>query len=105
MVLLTPENRAAEPYTPGEPVRSGFQDFAQPLLERHCYDCHDAETRKGNLSLVNLGKVDETNASLWKSIWAQVTLQEMPPKKKSHLDTVERLQFSDWIVGELQHII
>lgn len=105
MALLTPEVRSADTYTPGEPVRGEFQDFAQPFLKRHCYDCHDADTKKGELSLVNLGKVDETNASLWKSIWAQVTLQEMPPKKKSRVETVERLRFSDWIVGELQRVM
>lgn len=105
MVLLTPKSRAADRYTPGEPVRGKFQDFAQPFLQKHCYDCHDAETKKGDLSLVNLGKVDETNASLWKSIWAQVTLQEMPPKQKSRVETVERLRFSDWIVGELQRVM
>ena len=105
VVLLTPNGGAAEGYTPGEPVRGGFKDFAQPFLERHCYDCHDAETKKGDLSLVSLGNVDESNASLWKTIWAQVSLQEMPPKKKSRVDTVERLRFSDWIVGELQRFM
>ena len=33
------------------------------------------------------GPVDETNAAVWKSIWAQVTLQEMPPKKKNEEPT------------------
>lgn len=105
MVLLAPQARSAETYTPGEPVQKKFKDFAQPFLKRHCFDCHDADTKKGELSLVDLGQVDETNAALWKSIWAQVTLQEMPPKKKSHVDIVDRLRFSDWIVGELQRVM
>lgn len=105
MVLLAPEARSAETYTPGEPVQRKFKDFAQPFLKQHCFDCHDEETKKGELSLVDLGQVDETNAALWKSIWAQVTLQEMPPRKKSHVDIVERLRFSDWIIGELERVM
>lgn len=103
--LLGAQARAADTYTPGEPVRGKFKNFAQPFLENHCFDCHDDDTKKGDLSLENLGKVDETTAALWKSIWAQVTLQEMPPKKKSRVDIVERLRFSDWIVGELQRVM
>jgi len=94
--------QAADIYTPGETPRGDYKNFAAEFLDSHCLDCHDNETKKGNLSLENLGPVDETNAATWKSIWAQVTLQEMPPKKKSQPEIVERLRFSDWIVSELK---
>jgi len=94
--------QAADIYTPGEPARGDFKNFAQGFIESHCLDCHDKETAKGNLSLEDLGPVDETNAAVWKSIWAQVTLREMPPKKKTQPDIIERLRFSDWIVSQLQ---
>jgi len=94
--------QAADIYTPGEPVRGNFKTFARSFLENNCFDCHDADTTKGDLNLAELGPVDETNAAVWKSIWAQVTLQEMPPKKKSKLEIIDRLCFSDWIVSQLQ---
>ena len=100
--VLGPAGQAADIYTPGEPARGNFKNFAVEFLDSHCLDCHDNETKKGNLSLEDLGPVDETNAATWKSIWAQVTLQEMPPKKKSQPEIVERLRFSDWIVSELK---
>ena len=103
--LLGTTARPADIYTPGQPVLATFKNFAQGFLESHCFDCHDNETTKGNLSLVGLGPVDEANVAIWKSVWAQVTLQEMPPKKKSQPDIVERLRFSDWIVDELQHVM
>ena len=93
---------AAAPYIPGETTNGTFKELAEPLLENHCFDCHDDEVTKGDLNLLELGPLDETNAAVWKSVWAQVTLQEMPPKKKSKLDIVDRLRFSDWIVNELQ---
>jgi hypothetical protein len=93
---------AAETYKPGEPVRGDFKGLAQSFLDRHCMECHDQDTQKGDFSLHDLGPVDETNAAIWKAVWAQVALEEMPPKKQDQPEVVERLRFSDWIIGELQ---
>ncbi|MGI9244737.1 MAG: c-type cytochrome domain-containing protein, partial [Verrucomicrobiales bacterium] len=95
----------ADTYTPGEPIHGDYGNFAEVFLDNHCFDCHDGETKKGDLNLVELGPVDETNAAVWKSVWAQVSLQEMPPKKKQQPGAVERLRFSDWIVGELKRVM
>lgn len=96
---------AAETYTPGDPVRAKFKDFAQGFLAQHCIECHDDETSKGDLNLLDLTRVDETNAATWKSVWAQVALEEMPPKKRDQPEIIDRLRFSDWIVGELQRVM
>ena len=103
--VLSTAAQTAEIYTPGEPVRGDFKNFARVFLKSHCFDCHDNDTAKGDLSLEDLGSVDETSAAVWKSIWAQVTLQEMPPKKKSQPGIIDRLRFSDWIVSELQRVM
>ena len=97
--------QASELYTPGERVEGSFKTLAQPFIDNHCLECHDDLTTEGNLDLLELGPVDETNAALWKSIWAQVALEEMPPKKKKQPGTVERLRFADWIVSELQRVM
>ncbi|MFK7909475.1 MAG: DUF1588 domain-containing protein [Akkermansiaceae bacterium] len=96
---------SAEPYTPGQPIPATYEKFAANFLDNHCIDCHDDTTSKGDLELHNLGPVDETNSAIWKSVWAQVTLQQMPPKKEDQPEVIERLQFSDWIVGELQRVM
>jgi len=105
LALLGEASRAADPYTPGEPVHGDFKDFAQGFLETSCLECHDDLTKKGDLNLLDLGPVDETNAAVWKSVWAQVALREMPPKDKPQPEVVERLRFADWIVGELQRVM
>ena len=91
----------AETYTPGRKVEGDFGGFARPFLVRHCVDCHGESEPEGNLSLHNLGPVDEVNAAIWKSVWAQVALKEMPPKDAEQPEVIERLKFSDWVVGEL----
>ncbi len=97
--------QSADKYTPGVPVSGNYDNFADGFLESHCYECHDYDTTKGDLNLLELGPVDETNAAVWKTVWAQVSLNEMPPKKKSQPEVIERLQFSDWVVKELQHVM
>ena len=96
---------AADTYTPGEPIDGTFDTLALHFLDQNCIECHDDTTAEGDLSLLDLGPVDETSAAVWKSVWAQVTLGEMPPKKKSQPEVIERLRFSDWIVSELQRVM
>ena len=96
---------SGDPYTPGRTVRREFNSFAKPFLTNHCAKCHGATEPVGNLSLHELGPVDELNASVWKSIWAQVSLKEMPPADSEQPQVVERLQFADWIVAELTRVM
>ncbi len=96
---------AEEHYTPGQPVQKSFTEFAQPVLQQFCFDCHNITTQEGNLTLHDLGPVDETNAALWKSIWAKVSLEEMPPADMDQLTVVERLQLSDWIINQLERAL
>ena len=105
VAVLGAAAQAADTYTPGESAKGDFKTYARVFLENNCFDCHDADTTKGDLNLAELGPVDETNAAVWKSIWAQVTLQEMPPKKKSEVGIIDRLRFSDWVVAELQRVM
>lgn len=97
-----------ETYTPGQPVEKDFRRFAKPLLTTYCGDCHgekDPEANEGNFSLHDLGPVDGVNSETWNTVWAQVTLMQMPPKDMPQLEIVQRLQLSDWIVQELAHVL
>ncbi|WP_206028547.1 DUF1588 domain-containing protein [Thalassoroseus pseudoceratinae] len=95
----------AESYTPGEKIDGDFKSLAGPFIEQHCLDCHGETDPEANLSLHDLGPVDEINAATWKAVWAQVTLKEMPPEEMPQPETIQRLRFSDWIVGELSRVM
>ncbi|QDU96086.1 DUF1588 domain-containing protein [Lignipirellula cremea] len=90
-----------ETYTPGQKVAGNYESFARPFLQNHCVDCHGESDPEGGLSLEDLGPVDAINAGVWTSVWAQVTLKEMPPEDAEQPGVVERLRFSAWIVEEL----
>ncbi len=80
----------------------GFDKKVRPFFETYCFSCHDKETKKGDISLESLGNVTAENASLWKRVWEQVALKEMPPRKKTNQpELLERLEISTWITDGL----
>ncbi len=86
--------RAEEPHT--------FDSLAKPFLQKHCMDCHGADLQEGKVSFHELTGVTSDNAELWKRVWEQVALKQMPPKDESNQPSaMDRLRLSSWITGEL----
>ena len=78
------------------------KNTAQTFLTKYCLDCHDNETREGNVSLQNLSDVSADNASMWKRVWEQVALKEMPPREETNQPKLlQRLEISNWITAGL----
>jgi hypothetical protein len=83
-----------------------FKRDALPFLEHYCFDCHDEESRKGDLALDGLTEVNTENFEIWKSVWEQVALKVMPPKKRKHQpEAIDRLRLSQWILGKLERVM
>ncbi len=57
---------------------------SREFLETHCFDCHDAETKKGGLDLTGLKFElgDAASFAAWVDVHDRVRDGEMPPKKK-----------------------
>jgi mono/diheme cytochrome c family protein len=51
------------------------------FLEKHCFECHDQETKKGGLDLTTLG-AEKSNPAKWTQIHDAVAAGEMPPAKR-----------------------
>lgn len=71
-------------------LSAAFAD--NPFLEQHCYDCHDAETKKGELDLTAL-TFDAKHLNQWVKVHDAVERGEMPPKKKQQPPAGERAAF------------
>jgi len=56
----------------------------ESMFDQHCYDCHDADSKKGGLDLTELKwKPDDAeNLQQWTKVFDKVQSGEMPPKKK-----------------------
>jgi hypothetical protein len=71
---------AAEPDAKHILVPTSLESF----FNAYCYNCHDTETQKGDLSLETLPRAitDSTGAAHWQDVLDQMNAGEMPPKKK-----------------------
>jgi len=105
LALGLPQQARSEDYVPGGVVNKDFESFVAPFLQTYCIDCHGESDPEAGLSLSDLTPVDEVNAATWRSVWAQVSLKEMPPPDMTQPEVVERLQLSDWVVGELTRVM
>src|SRR5437899_9794052 len=54
------------------------------FLEKHCFECHDGDMKKGGLDLTALkfDPANSTNFSAWVLVHDRVSKGEMPPPKK-----------------------
>src|SRR4051812_17043359 len=75
-LIFSPGARAATGYDTGPFVKD-----IRPLLEKHCFKCHNAEKQKGGIDLTRFTNDEAVlrEFKLWRRVVEQVTSQEMPP--------------------------
>lgn len=72
------------------------------FLENHCYDCHDADTQKGDIRLDQLSNLENPKRlDLLNRMQEQLYFRHMPPKKKDQPDEEERKAILKVISSEL----
>lgn len=73
------------------------------FIENRCLDCHDSDTKKGDLDLTAL-KPDFTDAytfERWVKVHDRVASGEMPPKKKARPEAGEVKVVTGWLAESL----
>src|SRR5438046_607405 len=75
----------------------------RPFIEQHCLECHDVETKKGDLDLTALtfDLSNPTNFSKWVLVHDRVSNGEMPPKKKARPEAGELAAFTESLSSSL----
>jgi hypothetical protein len=73
------------------------------FLEKHCFECHDGEVKKGGLDLTALkyDPANATNFSTWVLVHDRVSKGEMPPKKKARPATADLEAFTNALAFSL----
>ena len=84
-------------------VDKGFEQQLLPLLENHCFDCHNDDTRKGDLALHSLNPdvVNGGDEAIWAVVLDQLNSGEMPPKNKKRPPEKRLLTALNWLTEEL----
>src|SRR5436309_8221451 len=76
---------------------------SRQFVEQYCFECHDADTKKGGLDLAALqfDPANSTNFSTWVLVHDRVSNGEMPPKKKARPDSAEAKAFIKSLASSL----
>ncbi len=92
----------AKPKSPAERGGILFTNHIEPILAKHCLECHDSTTTKGDLDLSHkktafLDPDIIAAGHLKKSlVWESVESDEMP-KKRTRLSSQEKAHLREWI--------
>ncbi|MDF1811223.1 MAG: DUF1592 domain-containing protein [Verrucomicrobiales bacterium] len=78
-------------------------DSVDGFLATHCFDCHDADTEKGDFRLDNLdtSKIETGSVDSWSRILARLEAGDMPPPKKPRPAAEEIKGTLKWVKSEL----
>ena len=81
-----------------------FPDKMEDMMANYCFDCHDDETKKGEVRLDNLTTLAlKDRLNLLNRVQEQIFIKEMPPrKKKAQPSDSEREQLYEWMTAELR---
>jgi mono/diheme cytochrome c family protein len=84
---------------PSMPTASASPPSAA-FLEKHCFECHDGESKKGGLDLAALEFVPG-KAELWVKIHDRIEAGEMPPAKQPRPDPAELRAYLESLAAPL----
>lgn len=75
-----------------------------PILEEHCFDCHDNASAKGDINFESaLTQIPLVrNRLLWENVAERVKMGDMPPKKKPQPADADRLKLRAWLAAEIE---
>jgi hypothetical protein len=81
----------------------GAEPTPESFFENHCYDCHDADTKKGKFDLSALPHEFTTPAHFaqWVKVFDRIESGEMPPKKKKRPPVDQQLAITKWLKSSL----
>ncbi len=69
------------------------------FFEKHCYQCHDASTKKGGLDLsaLKVEPADPENFARWLKVHDRIEAGEMPPSKRARPPVTETAAATKWL--------
>ncbi|MEZ5942522.1 MAG: DUF1592 domain-containing protein [Planctomycetaceae bacterium] len=90
----------AQTTTPAKPTPTvqEFQTNIQPLLQDHCFGCHNVDETTSGVRVDHLdGTLPEARMRLWEAIEREVSHRKMPPEDETPLSEQEFEQLTSWM--------
>ena len=81
-------------------LQARFESMVQPFLKSHCFSCHGATKRRGNITLHELkpDPKDARGVATWEMVLEQLEIVAMPPEEREQPTPRQRVDVTDWII-------
>ena len=78
-----------------------FLKDIKPIMEKHCYECHNSQKLKGDLNLAVFETLDQVKAvpEIWVNVLERIQAFEMPPEGKNELNFNKHGTMMRWLRG------
>jgi hypothetical protein len=88
---------------PSKSVTTTATSSLPSFIDKHCIDCHDGSTAKGDFDITTLdfNLSDAAKRSRWTQVFDLVDKRDMPPPEKSKVSKEERHEFSQELSSKL----
>lgn len=94
-------NRVA-PATGIATEEAAFKERVQPLLQKFCLRCHDADNMESGIRVDQLtAAMEDKHLPLWKGILKQVADGDMPPADEPQPTEEQRKSLTEWITRSM----
>jgi hypothetical protein len=104
LAMLVPVQTAESQQKPGTPNaviaadEVAFKERIQPLLQKFCVRCHNADNMESGIRVDQLtATMEDRQLPLWKDILKQVADGDMPPADEAQLSAEQRKSLTEWI--------
>lgn len=92
------DEKPAAPATAIATEAAAFKEQIQPLLQKHCVRCHNADNMESGIRVDHLTAAPEDKQlPLWKGILKQVADGDMPPADEPQPTEEQRKLLTEWI--------
>ena len=83
-------------------IENSFHDRIQPLIQKHCFRCHNAENAKSGVRVDQLKPVpDDRELFLLAALRKQIDDGAMPPADEPPISADDRKTLIEWISGTI----
>ncbi|MEP5339459.1 MAG: DUF1592 domain-containing protein [Algibacter sp.] len=83
-----------------------FADNIHPIMDKNCFDCHNANKQKGDLRLdtVSWEMIKPEEVKKWKTVFEEISAGNMPPEEEEPLSESDKNNILNWITNSLNKV-
>lgn len=83
-----------------------FADSIHPIIDKNCFECHNANKQKGDLRLdtASWEMIKPENVKKWKTVFEEITEGNMPPEEEEPLTEADKNSILNWITSSLNKV-